>query len=570
MKTLVRFFVIIAGICLLSFCSLTSQSQDHWWEDWTKNFFNPVVGSGPDTWFYHVLPSTVIHENDTYRMWFSGWDSNTPIRRIGYAESNDGISWDIYPFPVFQGATWDAQIYIGTVLRVNDTLRMWYTGFTSISTFDAQIGYAWSIDGYSWIRHSEPVLTAGEPGFWDDELVMGPRVIYNGETYHMYYDDAAAIGHATSSDGIDWIKDENNPILMTQPNTFYNYGVFSGGTILYNDTIHMWFGGRNSSITDRIGYGYSTDYSTFTWSADTAMDRGPMAWDYAGVSDASILVADGKYRMWYSGSPSTVHFMIGTAAGPEAACVPVYFNGCEDGHGFNDFALNEIENYNSGCGSMDGTGYSRYLELGPAEVLPGETYTLTISSNHDMQYATVWVDWNGNMEYEEDEMVIDNFIMEQAGVSYEVDFVVPSSIERLTEYPMRARTNYNDSCNDPCRNYYFGETEDYMLAYPVGVDESAVGSQQSAVRVWPNPTSGSSQFAVHSSQSEHVTIKIYDLHGREVATVVDQQLPAGEHTVNYDASHLPPGVYICRKSAVSTCHPERSEGPAVGKLIIIE
>jgi hypothetical protein len=95
----------------------------------------------------------------------------------------------------------------------------------------------------------------------------------------------------------------------------------------------------------------------------------------------------------------------------------------------------------------------------------------------------------------------------------------------------------------------------------VGVEESAVNSQQSAVRVYPNPTSGSSRFAVRSSQSEHVTIKIYDLHGRKVATVVDEVMPAGEHIVSFDAESLLPGVYIYRKLAVG------NRQLAVGKLV---
>jgi hypothetical protein len=83
-----------------------------------------------------------------------------------------------------------------------------------------------------------------------------------------------------------------------------------------------------------------------------------------------------------------------------------------------------------------------------------------------------------------------------------------------------------------------------------GVLESAVSSQQSAVRLYPNPTPGifNLQFTVYNLQ--RIAIKIYDLHGREVATVLDREFPAGEHVVSFDAGSLPPGVYIYQKLAV--------------------
>jgi hypothetical protein len=56
-------------------------------------------------------------------------------------------------------------------------------------------------------------------------------------------------------------------------------------------------------------------------------------------------------------------------------------------------------------------------------------------------------------------------------------------------------------------------------------------------------------------------LKIYDLHGVEVATVIDEALPAGEHTVSFDLSSLPAGVYVYKKTEARS---KKSEG---GKLI---
>ena len=52
-------------------------------------------------------------------------------------------------------------------------------------------------------------------------------------------------------------------------------------------------------------------------------------------------------------------------------CVPEYSTGCGMGDGFTDFAVEEIQNYGSGCAdNMGYDGWSQYLELGPAFLLP--------------------------------------------------------------------------------------------------------------------------------------------------------------------------------------------------------
>jgi hypothetical protein len=43
-----------------------------------------------------------------------------------------------------------------------------------------------------------------------------------------------------------------------------------------------------------------------------------------------------------------------------------------------------------------------------------------------------------------------------------------------------------------------------------------------------------------------VILKIYDILGREVATLVNEKLPAGSHTRQWDAAGLPSGVYFYR------------------------
>jgi hypothetical protein len=61
---------------------------------------------------------------------------------------------------------------------------------------------------------------------------------------------------------------------------------------------------------------------------------------------------------------------------------------------------------------------------------------------------------------------------------------------------------------------------------------------------FPNPFNPTTSIRFSLPQREHVTLKIFDLLGKEVATLVEGDLDPGEHAVVFDGNGLSSGVYL--------------------------
>lgn len=101
--------------------------------------------------------------------------------------------------------------------------------------------------------------------------------------------------------------------------------------------------------------------------------------------------------------------------------------------------------------------------------------------------------------------------------------------------------------------HVFAQSEGGLWRRPLsevqtGVDEiqNQAPSQFTLEQNYPNPFNPTTIITYSVAHATHVTLKVYNPLGQELATLIDHIMPAGTHTVNWHAQNFPSGVYFYR------------------------
>jgi hypothetical protein len=181
----------------------------------------------------------VLKDGAVYRMWYNGSQKpfNCPTgtladaRRIGYAESTDGVHWtksydgqgpggSVLPLGG-PGAIDAQQVGYVWVMKDGAGYRMYYSANDATNSW--RVGLATSGDARTWTKvpgkqTGGSVLDLGEAGSFDAACAYQPSVVKEREgLWRMWYRACArpgtfggpsggVIGYAESNDGITWVK----------------------------------------------------------------------------------------------------------------------------------------------------------------------------------------------------------------------------------------------------------------------------------------------------------------------------------------------------------------------------
>ncbi|NLT51189.1 MAG: T9SS type A sorting domain-containing protein [Ignavibacteria bacterium] len=86
----------------------------------------------------------------------------------------------------------------------------------------------------------------------------------------------------------------------------------------------------------------------------------------------------------------------------------------------------------------------------------------------------------------------------------------------------------------------------FTYSNEVKVNSSEKASEFRLEQNYPNPFNPSTMISYQLPMNSFVTLKVYNMLGQEITTLVNEQKPAGNYEVKFDASNLSSGVYVYR------------------------
>jgi hypothetical protein len=217
---------------------------------------------------------------------------------------------------------------------------------------------------------------------------------------------------------------------------------------------------------------------------------------------------------------------------------------CTDGDGFYLFQVGSIDN-ETGC---ETDGYGDFTDL-KTELANNSSNELTVTTHYGSQNVKVWIDFNDNFVFDNDEVVVPNTVIAPGQMDGEftaiLDLVIPDGVN-LGEHLMRAKSNYSTPVpDDACEPTEYGETEDYTaeLVLYIGVNDVPLANTDMIIKSF-----GNNQFEISLQTTETDETLIINLHNVLGQKLVENRIANinGRYTYNLDLSYAKPGAYIVR------------------------
>lgn len=225
---------------------------------------NPLLDIGAGGCFDDnglILCSVIKHPNNSLFMYYAGFEISNKIRYrllTGLAISKDeGNSFERFSsVPILERSSKEMFIRGGPFVIYSDNkFKLWYVAgsdwidLNGIKSPKYDIRYLESLDGYTWAKNGEVVLSLTK----EDEYAFGRPAILKRENdiYRMFYSirrrslAAYRMGYAESNDGKKWVRKDEELNLNPTLESFDSEAIMYGCPFEINGELYLFYNGNN-------------------------------------------------------------------------------------------------------------------------------------------------------------------------------------------------------------------------------------------------------------------------------------------------------------------------------------
>ncbi len=166
------------------------------------------------------------------------------------------------------------------------------------------------------------------------------------------------------------------------------------------------------------------------------------------------------------------------------------------------------------------------------------------------------VDRNSNEEIGRvklDEILVPDFAVSvpqiEDGHNYNIDFYADLNNNKIYDTPPTDhawRLELNNAAGNYITNFTHNTTfSDIQWPVPTNVEnENLIPEKFALNQNYPNPFNPATAISYQLSAKSKVELKVFDILGKEISTLVNEIQSAGNYKLNFDASNLPSGIYV--------------------------
>ncbi len=222
-------------------------------------------------------------------------------------------------------------------------------------------------------------------------------------------------------------------------------------------------------------------------------------------------------------------------------------NGCTS-DGFRFFGLGTISNPSLCEDDYGIVGYGDFTDLSTDLDLIDANPDVTVESGYAPETVVIWIDFNDNGLFEDDERVLDPVDITVADQQQTFQLTLePTSA--LGEHILRAKAsdepnNDEDPITDPCGDLTWGETEDYTVNIVTTISVDEVFGEDAELNIIET-ADNMFQVSMDTDFNGLMKIKVVDPLGK---TVVSNRVTdgGGVYTYDLDMTYAAKGVYLVR------------------------